>query len=800
MIRNYFIITFRNFFRNRNYAFINILGLSIGITCCIVIYLMVMHDLSFNHFHSKAERIYRVVRNTENSSGIEKSPATPYPFAAAFRNDFSDVPLITQFHDQGELQVTIGKDKFMMEDVIFADSLFFEVFDFEIISGNPGKDLSEPGKIFLTESAAAKLIKHDSITRLTLGNLVDVEVVGIVKDPRPDSDIQFTMIVSRPSLHQDFVGFPIDHWGVNASGYSFIVVPESMTASQIESRFPDFAKKYHHERDRDTRYLLQPLATIHFATDYNDEAVEKSELVVLALLGLFILSLACINFINLATALAVKKSKEIGIRKTLGAVRTQLTVYFLAETFVLTMISLLLSLGLVEWILPWLNFFLEKQLDLSLFSDHGLLLFLCATVFFVTILSGLYPGIILSGYSPVVVLKNKLATQGSSGTSVRKFLVVFQFLIAQALIIGTLVVGDQMQFFKNKPLGFNKEAIVNVSMPEHPASLLETFRSRLEANPNVEKISYSIGAPVTENGLGTNFSLVDGSVDATYAVNVKLADIHYATTYGLQLVAGRWMTESEERLASDTVMKNNQYVFVINESAVRQLGFENPDEILNKKLRIGLNSIEAPVVGVVKDFHTTSMRETINPVIIVNFPYFYYDAGIKINTENVSETLAFIEKTWNDLNPNYYFEYSFLDEHLETLYRQEQRTFVVFKIFSGIAIFIACLGLYGLISFMANQKLKEVGIRKVMGASVPSIVLLFSKEFVKLIVVAFLIAAPVAWYCMDQWLNTFAYHIQVQWSVFVIGILSTLTIALLTVGYRAVKAAITNPVNTLRTE
>jgi putative ABC transport system permease protein len=802
MIKNYLVVTLRNFLRNKNYTLINVLGLSIGITSCIIIFLLIRHDLNFDTFHSKAKQIYRVVHDSENASGIDYSGVTPYPFAGAFRNDFPEIPLVTQYHDQGETLVAVNGQKQMVDDVIFADSLFFQVFDFKVLSGNPIKELGEPGKVFLTVSTARKLLGNETRGTIKLANLVEAEVVGIIQDPPPGSHIRFSMVVSMPSLTKDFIGFEINQWGLNSAGYSYIVLPTTITTGQIEERFNKFVLKYYDDQDEKRQtYRLQPLSKIHFDKRYNDAAVSMSDMLMLGVLGIFILGIACINFVNLATALAVKKSKEIGVRKTLGAKRSQLTYYFLSETLVITLFSVLLSLGLVEWILPWLNNFLEKQLSQSFFTDPTLILFLLALILFVTICSGLYPATILSGFNPVAVLKNKLTGTGNAGGTVRKVLVVFQFFIAQALIIGTLIVADQMDYFRSKPLGFDKEAIVTIEMPEKKPEVHELFRSRLEANSDIADVSFSIGAPVSPNGIGTNFYLTERGKDQLYDVSVKAADYHYLKTYGLQLVAGRWIQENEEKLASPPIpWEQRKYVLVINESAVKTLGFKNPEEILGKNITVGLNDINAPVVGVVKDFHTRSMHEKIQPVVLMSFPHFYVSAGIKIKPSKLSQAISFIENTWKDMHPAYYFKYEFLDDHIAGLYRQEERTFTLFKIFAGISIFIGCLGLYGLISFMANQKLKEVGIRKVMGASVANIVVLFSKEFVRLICVAFVIAVPLTWYSMNNWLQGFAYHITIHWSVFAIGIIATIMIALLTVSYRSVRAALSNPVNTLRTE
>lgn len=801
MVRNYLLITLRGFIRNKNYSLINILGLSIGLTCAIIIYLLISYELRFDRFHSRVDRIYRVVRDSENSSGVEHSGVTPYPFIAAFRNDFPDVPLNTQLHDNEETLVGVGGKKMMLNPVIFADSLFFEIFDFKVLSGDPRKALAEPNKVFLTESTARKLFKDDEYSSIKINNLIEAEVAGIIADPPSESHLQFEMIVSMPSLTKSFLGFSLEQWGMNAQGFSYIVLPENKTVNEIEKQLESFVKKYYGEEEKKNVFTLQPLSDVHFNTDYSHAAVSKSHLVAPALLAIFIMGIACMNFVNLATALAVKRSKEIGIRKTLGAVRRQLTFYFLGQTFVLTAFSVLISLGLVEWLLPWLTTFLEKQLTADLFGDWNLVGFLFALLVIVTLLSGLYPAVILSGFNPAAVLKGNMMTRNYSGASLRKVLVVFQFLIAQALIIGTLIVADQMNYFRNEPLGFKKDAIVNVSLPTRKQEVAETFRSHLEADSRIKSVSLSIGPPISDNGIGTNFRITESDPSVFYDANIKTADENYISTYGLKIIAGRAMTAAEAKLAGEPYeWDERKYVLVINESAVRRLGFSSPEEALGKFVTVGLNDISAPVVGVIQDFHTSSMHNAIDPVAIINFPYFYVDAGIEVETTNLSETIAFIEKTWNELHSDYYFEYSFLDQQLGKLYKQEERMLTLFEIFSGMAIFIGCLGLYGLISFMANQKTKEVGIRKVLGASVSSIVFLFSKEFVKLILVAFVIAAPAAWYVMNKWLEEFAYRVKIDWSVFLISILATLVIAFLTVGIRALKAALADPATTLRTE
>lgn len=806
MIRSYLTIAFRNFLRNRTYTLINVLGLSIGITSCVIIFLLITNDLSFDKFHLKYDRIYRVVLDSKSGSGLEQNTTTPYPFADAFRNDFPAIPLMTQFHLHNEAVMRIETEKHRVSNVLFADSVFFNVFDFKVLSGNPYVDLGEPGKVFLTKSLADKIMNGKETATIKLNNKTELEVVGIIADPPPNSHINFSMVASRASLTPEFIGFPLDSWGMTMSAFTYIVLPSGSNASLVEEQLGTFGGKYFSQEDKIRKtFKLQALSEIHFDDVYTENPgtgsnANVSDLTVMAILGLFILAIACMNFINLATALAVKKSKEIGIRKTLGAKRAQLSFYFLGETFLLTLFSVIISLCVVEWLLRWLNNFLEISLELNLLSNPLLILFLVSLIFVTTVLAGFYPAIVLSGFNPLAVLKNKMAASGSSGTSVRKVLVVFQFMIAQILIMGTLIIANQMSYFREKDLGFDGEAVITVSIPENKPELMESFRARLNGITDIKKISFSLGAPTSDNNFTTNFFVTEKGPQELYKVAIKPADRHYLDTYGLKLIAGRWFTEADERAATKLDDKKAEFVYIINEAAVRQLGFNNPSDIIGKKITTGIGDLSKEVVGVVQDFHTSSLRQEIEPVILMNISQFYYEAGIKVSAENLSKTISATEGAWSEVFPEYNFEYAFLDDYLMKLYQHDDRTFTLFKIFAAISIFIGCLGLYGLISFIAAQKLKEVGIRKVLGASVTSIMVLFSREFVKLIVVAFLIAAPLAWYFMNQWLEGFAYHTSIPWTVYVIGIVSTLLIALITVSYRSAQAAISNPAETLRTE
>lgn len=803
MLKNYFVTAFRNLLRYRVYTLINVAGLSLGITSCIIIFLVFRYDLNFDKFHTNYERIYRVVRDVSTTSGTVYNTVTPYTFPKAFRNDFSDIPLLTGIHYDLEMNLKAGPDKHIVRNVIFADSLFFRVFDFKVVSGNPAVELAQPGKVFLTRSLAEKVLKDQKLTTIMIGKSTEVEVAGIVEDPPAASHMNFSMIVSMPTLSKDFSGgLPLDEWELALRGMSYLVLPEAVTVASVENRFRQLVKKYYKpEAAERTTYRLQPLSEIHFSEQYSfnpggPAIIPARNLVVIAVLGIFIVVIACINFIHLATALALNKSKEIGIRKTLGASRGQIARYFLGETLLITVFAMLLSLGITERILPWLSDFMEKELALDVFGSAALPLFVVTVMVLVTILSGFYPAVIMSGFNPVAVLKNRVATHRGSSVMVRKSLVVFQFFIAQVLIIATMIISRQMDYFRTKPLGFEAEAVVNLFLPDNRPVVMEAFRNRMENDHDILSLSFCSGAPMSVNDFNTHYYLTEKGIENKYdGISVKPADHHYKDTYGLKLIAGRWFTQNDAPLSQDS-----KHVYVITEAAMKQLGFSNPEKILGKHLTTGVMNIEGEIVGVVEDFHVRSLHTEMKSVVLMNFPFLYYEAGIRIRPGRIREAMASIEKHWELIFPDQEFQYEFLDEHLAGLYRDEERTFALFRIFAGISIFIGCMGLYGLVSFMANQRVKEVGIRKVLGASATAIVALFSKEFVKVILVAFALAAPLTWYLMHEWLQGFAYKTDIHWSVFITGMVVTLAIALATIGYRAVKAALANPVATLRAE
>jgi len=800
MLKNYFTIAYRSLLRNKAYTLINVVGLSLGITTCLVIFLLIRYETSFDHFHADLHRIYRVGRQSTSPNVVDKSHVVPYPFGEAMRNDFPELKDITQIHYQENSLVTINEEKIAVEHIIFADSMFFDVFGFEALSGNPKKELAQPGKVFLSEAFAEKTLQKN-VKHVKVNNMLDLEVAGIIKTPPLATHMKFDMIVSYPSLTKEFFGFPLDQWSMSSAAFVYVKLPEGVRKETVEERFPAFVKKYYTaDEAREHAYCLRPLSASHFDTEYSGNpgvvATPPSVVYVLSLIGLFLLVVGCVNFINLSTALSVKKSKEVGVRKTLGAQQRQLAMQYLSEALIITTISALFSIVMAQVVTPLVGTFLVKDIALDFFHNVPVMLFLGGLVIVTSVFSGLYPALVLSRFSPVKALKSKMTDASSTSSVLRKSLVVFQFFIAQVLIICTLVVASQLSFFREAPLGFNKESVVNVVLPHNDPALLESFYNRLTSNSSIIDVSMAVGSPMTTDGINTHIQLSDKGKADQLDISLKIADTHYKNVYGLELLAGTWFPASEDKQPLTAKVRP----YILTETAAKSLGFADAKDAVGKNVISGLYEISGPVIGVMKDFNTESLKNAVNPVALIPFSRFYYDAGIKITGDRVPETLKFIETAWQQSFPNDLFQYTFLDEYVGKLYADEERMFTLFQIFAGIAVLICCLGLYGLASFMANQKTKEVAIRKTLGASIAHIVGLFSREFVVLVMLAFVISAPVAGYAMMQWLENFAYHVSLGWHVFAIGMVSTLFIAFTTVGYRSLRAALANPVDALKSE
>jgi putative ABC transport system permease protein len=795
MFKNYFKTALRNLKRNKSYALINITGLAVGIAACLLIFLLIQYQTSFDNFHKNKDRIYRVVAATKTPDGMDYSQGNAFPVAEGLRIDYPQLEHVARIYRVDDKQITVMNDnsnaaqkQFKLTKLFFADPGFFDIFNFPLIAGNSKTALSEPNTAILTQQTAEKYFGdwHTAINNyINYDNKKVCKITGVLKNIPANTDYPLQVVLSFKTTHNDTSSDWVSQTG-NLN--TFVVLPENMSAQQFDNNLKTFVKKHTPAEYANQGYMLQPLSDIHSNNQFGTltgSTFSKEIITALSLIGLFLLIIACINFVNLATAQAVNRSKEIGIRKVLGSTKKQLIIQLLSETFLIVFTAVVIATGIAFITLPLLNNLLQANLEMH--PDPSLITFSLAVLLIVTFLAGFYPAIILSGFNPVTALKSKFSGRATGGLSMRRVLVVLQFTIAQALIIGTLIVVSQMNFFENASMGFDRDAIVTVPMPND--SKIDALKIQLLQQPGIKNVSVSAYNPTDNSHWGSDFKFDNAIKSTDFNADLKWADADYFKTYNLQLIAGRLYEPS------DTVRG-----FVVNEMLVKKLGFRNPEDILGKRINFWDGSIVAPVIGVIKDFNGSSLKKEIKPTVLGSLKDAYQLINIKIQPQNVKQTLASVEKLWHNAYPDFIYEYQFLDDKIAGFYEQERQLSQLYKIFAGIAIFISCLGLYGFVSFMAVQRIKEVGVRKVLGASVMNIVYLFSKEFTLLIAIAFLIAAPLAWYFMHQWLQNFAYRININAGIFLLAILISVIIAWITVGYQSIKAAIANPVKSLRTE
>jgi putative ABC transport system permease protein len=802
MFRNYLKTTLRNLMREKGSTLINISGLTLGITCSLVLFLMVKHMSSYDNYHSNRDRIFRIVTESDGNTGKFHTPGVPPVLPDAFRQDFPEAEQVVFTSYRQGVMISIpqknGELKKYNEErgVVFTEPNFFKIFDRKIVMGNADKGLDDPNEAIISKSFAKKYFgKEDAIGEVVKYDTMEYKITAVMDDYPVNTDFPFDLMLSYVSIkrEKDKSG-----WGSIWSDEQCYILVKEGEASKIESRMPAFVDKYLGKTNYDHEtFLLQPLKQMHFADEYgtySNSTSPKEMLIALSAVALFLLVTACINFINLATAEAIKRSKEVGIRKSLGSTRTQLIGQFLGETTMITIFAMLISLGLTQMALSLLNPFLELKLSLSFSSDLLLWVYIIGVTVIVSMLSGLYPSLVISAFQPALALKNQISNKSSSGYNLRRGLVVLQFVISQFFIMGTIVLISQMNYFQKTELGFRKDAVLVVPIPEtetptegNSSSKMRTLRNEISKLPGIENASLCSTPPSSGSVSGTGFILEGESDDQRRDTQIKQVDGNYIELFDLKLIAGTGLPDM------DTAQG-----FVVNEQLVKVAGFDSPQDIIGKKIRVWKKTF--PVVGVVKNFHTVSLKDPIEPIVLMNRIRGYGTLSLKVNPSNLQSVIESVKKKWEASYPQYIFDYHFLDESIREFYEGEEKMSIMLSVFTSMAIFIGCLGLFGLASYMANQRTKEVGVRKALGASVESIILLFSREYIKLIIIGFVIAAPFAWYIMNLWLNDFAYKITIGPAVFVIGFGITLLIAVITVGYKSFQAAVVNPVKSLRCE
>ncbi|WP_338869332.1 ABC transporter permease [Spirosoma sp. SC4-14] len=795
MIRNYVKIAFRNLQRNKGYTLINVAGLALSMACSILIFTLVSHHLSFDNFHSNSNRIYRVVTEMHRDN-IGYASSVPSPLGKHFRNDYTFAEKIARIISVDDQLITLkteGDLKKIKEEagVAFTEPEFFDIFNYPLLEGDKKSALLEPNTAIVTERIAKKYFgdKNAVGKSFWLNNQIPFRITGILKDLPANTDRKNEIFVSYPTLKafDRWLADDIDGWGGVRDGVEcYVLLRPDVAVAQVEDVLSAYVKKYRPTSKNVHHYKLQPLIDVHFDARYGG-AMEKKNLWVLSIIGLFLLITACVNFINLATAQALKRSKEVGVRKVLGGVRGQLFWQFIAETALISFFGIAVALLLTYLTLPVVNDFFSTQIVINPFQNDRLALFVAGLAVVITFLAGSYPGLILAGFQPVVALKGKLSQQNIGGFNTRRTLIVVQFAISQVLVIGMLVIMSQMQYTKQASLGFDKDAIVMVPMGDDSTHVkMNTLKNEFLRIKGVKKVSLCYTPPASNSSWGNLVKI--NNEETNFRTSIKSADDQYLSTFGLELAAGKNL------FPSDSVRE-----FLVNEAFLRKLNLK-PNEAIGKIIAANGGNMVAPIVGVVKDFHDASFHQEISPILFASYRNDYSEYAIKLNMAQAKTTLAAIEKAWLEQHPDQLFEYQFLDESIARFYATEERILKLVEFFSLIAIFIGCLGLYGLVSFMAAQKTKEIGIRKVLGSSLTQILWIFGKEFSRLVIIAFLLAAPVAWWTMNQWLQGFQFHIEIGLGVFVIAISGTLLVAAMTVAYQAIKAAMLNPIRSLRAE
>ncbi len=810
MVKNYLKIAFRNLIRHKAFSVINVTGLAIGIASCLLLFIVVKYELSYDKFQPNYNQVYHVVTQDKTSDGLFYTPGVPFPTLEALRLDFPEITSGALLANYGSQVTVLGKnasdatpDKKFIEasGFFFCDPQFFKVFSYEWLAGDPSV-LSEPNVTVLTQKTAAKYFGvgpdnyRDAMGQyLKLDNAVTVKVAGIIKDVPVNTDFPLAIITSYETAKANSnVYFYSKEWGATTSNFQvFMLLPKNVSADKINTQLLSFSEKHFGDRKRAKRTnFLQPLSDVHFDQrfeNFGDHVTARSTLWTLSLIGIFIIIMACINFINLSTAQAVGRSKEIGIRKVLGSYRWQLFSQVIGETAIIVFISVLLALAIAIFCLPFIKHIASIQESLTFFNWQtiGFILLLMISV---TILAGLYPAMILSGFNPALALKNKITSATVGGISLRRGLVIAQFAISQILIVGTIVAVAQMNFVRNADLGFNKEALllINANTDSAAQARQSSYKQKLLQIPGVQSVSFSSDVPSSDNNSATNFGF-DHKPEPDFALYTKFADEDYFKTFGLQMLAGRPFSKS------DTINE-----VVVNETLVKKLNVKSPEEMVGKQIRFGGDGVWKNITGVVKDFKTNSLKENIKPLAIAENRGYYQVTSVKLMSTNIQKAKANVESAWNKSYPEYAFTSSFMDDNIADFYKQDEQLSLLYKIFAGIAIFISCLGLYGLVSFMAVQRTKEIGVRKVLGASVQNIIYLFSKEFTLLILAGSIVAVPVAWYMMHNWLQNFVFGIKMNWVVFAIAIVFSIVVAWIAVGYKSIKAAMANPVKSLRSE
>jgi putative ABC transport system permease protein len=801
MLKNYLKIALRNIKRHKGYSMLSISGLTIGFTCFIFIFLFIRYELSFDRQHTNADRIYKAIFKStgDNIMGAAKQSTSYPPLAPALINEFPEIETATRFSKYNNIMVRVKDQKFLFDKWVWADKHIFDVFDLPFIYGDPATALENPYSVVIDEEMADKLFGHinpiGKTLRVIRGKEMDFQVTGVIENLPPNSHF-------RPNLLGQFetqinLGLPLNSWDAHWF-HCYLLLKKGSSAQELETKIQSFIEQKLHplSSSQNWTYLLQPLGDIHLkSTDVLKKLEAGGDIryvFICSLIGLFILIIAGINFINLSTARAFTRSREVCIRKVVGAYRIQLVKQFMGESLIFTAMALIAAVGFLLLALRGFSSIVDRNITTHSMIHPGFILGLLAAVILVGLLSGFYPALYLSGFKPLILLKRPL-TQTSKSFNLRNFLVVFQFAISLFLIISTLIISGQIHLIRTKRLGFDREHVVVINLNDDKIrQTRDIIKNELLQYPGVMGVTFTQTLPTNINW-DSDFDYEGRGNNEYPFFYFSHVDYDYVDFFDMEITTGR---NFSPEMATDAVGGG---AFILNQTAVKHLGWEDP---IGKRIGFPESENMGTVVGVVKDFNCHSLHFPAEPAVLIlnTGPWNIYFISIKVRPENITQTLGAIAKVWKKHSDGYPFEYYFLDEAYDSLYKSEIRLNIFFRLFTVIAIFISSLGLFGLASFTAERRTKEIGIRKVLGASVPSLVIFISRGFTKWVLLANIIAWPVAYYFMNRWLHNFAYRINLRLWIFVVSAALALFIAILTVSYQSIKVATANPVDALRYE